>query len=282
MLITLLAASLFTLIFTILLRNITSKKHHKEKEKKLLKLEKLIENSGILLSIKFYNGMLHISVTIVILLLTYSISRNVLGSISSLIFSILIALFPSIVLNILEKNKISKTRKEVLNFIDIFSNQMIVHENIFEAMKSTTSFINNPIKNIIEKSLDMYDKRIDPVKCINYISYNLPGLEVKSFFDSLKYYFLEGGDISSINDEFLIELNDLVEIDQKESSDDHMMYISIYIMIVLNLLVVFATLKSDVAKLITHTLYGEIALSINLGICLSIIIKTLTKSGDIS
>jgi Flp pilus assembly protein TadB len=281
-LILLLAVSIFLFVFAVLLRNITSEKHNKEARKRFVKLDKLIENSGVLLTVKFYSGLLHVAVSVVCFLLTYSISRNILGSVSSLIFSVLIALFPSVILNILENNKISKTRKEALNFIDIFSNQMIVEENIFEAMRECISFINNPIKDVIRKTLDMYDKRINPLKCIDYIIHNLPGLEVKSFFDTLKYYFIEGGDISSINDEFLIELNDLVEIDQKESSEDHMMYISIYVMIALNLLIIFMTLKSDVSKLITHTLYGEVALSINLSICLSIIAKTLTKSGDIS
>jgi len=271
--------SILLLLLSIILKNKIDKEDNKKI--KLSRVEKLIEVSGLALKIKYYNSLVHILLSIGAFLATFIISRRILGNISSIIFSVLISLGPSAALSILERNKVSLTRKETLNFIDIFSNQILVHTNIFDAMKSSIEFLNEPIKNVTKKTIEMYDKKIDPIKCIKYMTASLPGVEVKSFFNNLEYYFIEGGDISSVNDEFLIELTELVDIDNKESGEDFMMFISLYAMVALNLLVVMLTLNSNLSSSIVNTLYGEIALSINLSLCLLIVIKTLTKAGDL-
>lgn len=275
----LLFISILVLTLSIILKNKLNKELNKKV--KLVRVNKLIEVSGVALKIKHYNSLVHIILSITCFVLTFIISKRILGNVSSLIFSTLLLLGPSAALSILEKNKVGLARKETLNFIDIFSNQMLVNTNIFDAMRSSTEFLNEPVKNVTKRTLDMYDKKIDPVKCLKYMSDSLPGVEVKSFFNTLEYYFIEGGDISNINDEFLVELTELVEIDNKESSEDYMMFISLYAMVALNLIVIMLTLKSDVSSFVTNTVYGEIALSINLSLCLAIVIKTLTKGGEV-
>lgn len=280
-LLVLLFISVFSLVYSSLLRKVLNPKKAIKREK-FIKLKKLIEESGIALKIKFYNVTIHVLLSVLAFITTYTLSRNFLGSISSVIFSVFIAIVPTAILNVLERNKISVTRKEVLNFIDKFSDQIGVHENIFDAMKSCVEFLEEPVKSVTQKALDMYDNSVDPLDCINYISSTLPGSEVKAFFDNLEYYFIEGGNISEINDEFLIELTELIEIDNIESTEDHKLFFSLYVMIALNTLIVFMSIKADPLKFIISTVYGEIALSINLAICILLIIKTLIKAGDVS
>lgn len=252
-----------------------------DKIKKKNVIDKLIERSGITSQLKFYNTVLHIVLSVLFFMVSFSIARLYLGKISSLIFCVLIGSIPTILLGLLNQNKVSATRRETVNFIDIFSNQIVIHNNIFNAMSDTVKYVNNPVKDIVLHAIELYEKKVDPVKCLKYISSNLSGVEVKSFFENLEYFFIEGGDVTAINEEFLLELTELIEIDEKEKSEDLMLNMMIYALISADVFGVLMILLSSNSRLLTNSLYGEIALSINMAICIVLVIQTIVKQGDI-
>lgn len=270
------------LVNLVLSRKLRPKKSIREVARKSRYIDKLIEESGVLNKAKFYNSIIHIILSLFMFMITYSFSREILGTFSSLIFSILFATIPTIVLSVKKQNKTSNTRVEAVNFIEIFSNNIIVQTNIFEAMRSSLELCKEPVKKVVKKSLTMYDNKIDPVICIRYIEKNLSGVEVKSFFNSLEYNFIEGGDISRVNESSIDDLTMIIEIDQTESSDDSVMFSMLYAMIIINVVMVLISLLSPYAKYITKTVYGEVALSMNFLICISILIGTFIKQGDVS
>lgn len=270
------------LVNLVLSRKLRPKKSIREVARKSSFIDKLIEESGVLNKAKFYSSIIHIILSLFMFMTSYSFSRVILGTFSSLIFSILFATIPTIVLSVKKQNKTSDTRVEAVNFIEIFSNNIIVQTNIFEAMRSSLELCREPVKKVVKKSLAMYDNKIDPVICIRYIEKNLSGVEVKSFFNSLEYHFIEGGDISRVNESSIDDLTMIIEIDQTESSDDSVMFTMLYAMIVINVVMVLISLLSPYAKYITKTVYGEVALSINFLICISILIGTFIKQGDVS
>lgn len=281
---TLVMLVILTLLIWIILASLMMRNHIRgptNKDKYFLKLNRLIASSGIRERIKFYNIMIHLALSVGIFFITFSLSRIRLGQFSSIIFCILTFFIPSLVLAILKQNKVSRTRKATVDFIEIFSNQMNICSNIFDAMKESIKYTKNPVKDVVQSGIDMYERKIDPEKCISYISANLVGMEVKAFFENLKYYFIEGGDITEINDDFLGELEDIIEIDRKEESEDQILNTWIYAIICANLLGVSTVIMSDASKLITQTMYGEIVLSTNFALCLILIINTLLKQGDL-
>lgn len=281
---TLVMLVLLTLLIWIILASLMMRNHirgPKDKDKHFLKVNRLIDSSGIRERFKFYNVVYHLGISIGIFLITFNVARIRLGGFSSIIFCILTFFIPSLILAILRQNKVSQTRKATVDFIEIFSNQMNTCSNIFDAMKESVKYTKNPVKGVVQTGLEMYDKKIDPEKCISYISANLVGMEVKAFFENLKYYFIEGGDISDINDDFLGELEDIIEIDRKEDSEDQILNTWVYLIIGANLFGVGTVIMSDVSKLITQSMYGEIILSFNFALCIILIVNTLLKQGDL-
>lgn len=270
---------IWLMLASIILRNYI--REPTQRQRKNSYIRRLINNSGVYAGTRNYNSLMHIILSLVLFVTSYNLGRFFLGNVSSVIFSVLAAMIPTIILNILSQNKISKTRIATMEFIDVFSNQMITHTNIFDAMSEAVKYAKDPVKRLILESIHMYNKKIPPDKCLEHISKNLSGIEAKSFFENLKFYFIEGGDITTINEDYMEELTSIIEIDREEDSEDRILATWIYIIIIINLGGILTSLKSDLSSMITQTVYGEVALSVNFAICIALVMKVLTKQGEI-
>lgn len=173
------------------------------------------------------------------------------------------SMIPTTGLKILESVNSSRIQKEAMNFFATFANYSSTGFDIFSAFRQAESEINEPFRSIIKDMLRQYDNKVDPVLCLETAAAALNANEVKSFFKTLVYQYVEGGDHVKLTNELTSELGELIELDEQESSEDNVLRYGIYLLVAFDLFILLSFLRSNQSGLVVGTLYGEIALTLH-------------------
>ncbi len=228
-------------------------------------------------SFRKYNSVVHIVLSIACLLTGYVVSRQQLSIYSAFACGAMAGMVPTMGIKILESINSGRLSRESMNFISTFSNYASTGFDIFSSFRQSEPELNQPFRRIIKEMLRQYDDKVDPVICLQSASNSIESEEVKSFFRTLIYQLVEGGDYVKLTKELTVELGDLVELDEQENTEDNILRYSIYFLIGTDLVILISFLKSNQSNLVVGTLFGEIALTIHFLLAMSLIVFSFIK-----
>lgn len=237
----------------------------------------LIKKADYGRELKFYNSVTHVIVSIALLAIGYMISRKYLGTFSAISSSLMCGIIPTLLLKIAQSLKDQRTRKEAINFFATFSNYCDSGFDIFTAFRMSIPELSEPFKSVISRMIKMYDARIDPIICLKTASDELDAMELKSFFKTLIFQYVEGGDIVRLTNDYIKDLGMLIALDEKESAEDQILSLGIYLLVGVQFIILGMFLSSNERDLVVGTLYGEIALTLNFLLSLLMILMTFIK-----
>lgn len=224
-----------------------------------------------------YNGLMHFTISLICLLAGYLLVRQQLSIYSAAACAIMAGMLPTMGLKILESINISKISRESMNFFATFSNYASTGFDIFAAFRHSEPELNDPFRSIIRDMLRKYDDKVDPILCLQAAADAIESEEVKSFFRTLIYQLVEGGDYVKLTNELTSELGELVDIDEKENTEDNVLRYGLYLLVGLDLLIIISFLRSNQSYLVIGTLYGEVALTVNFLLAIFLIAASFIK-----
>lgn len=270
---------IWTLIAALLYRFILRKQSRTQlKQWQIMnRFELMIQKADSGKNFTAYNAPIHVGLSICSLIIGYFISRQYLGAISAISSSLMCGLMPTLVIKIIQGINDQRLRKESGNFFATFSNYCSTGQDIFSAFRLSIPEIEEPFKAVISRMIKQYDSRVDPIICLQTASESLDAMELKSFFKTLIFQYIEGGDVVRLTNDFIRDLGQLVELDEKEAAEDRILNIGIYMLVSAQFLILGLFLRSNERDLIIGTLYGEIALTINILLSLLMILLTFIK-----
>lgn len=237
----------------------------------------LIKKADTYHVLKHYNSVMHIIISIITLLIGYFYSGNYLGAFPTIVTALMSGVLPTIFLKIYQTVNEHRARKEAMNFYGTFSNYCAVGHDIFTAFRSSIPEIAEPYKTVITKMIKQYDSRVDPITCLKTASEELGSVELNSFFKTLIFQYIEGGDVVRLANDYIKDLGKLIELDEKENTEDRVLNLGIYLLVGAQLFILGVFLKSNMSYLITGTVYGEVALTVNLVLSLLMVLMTFIK-----
>lgn len=224
-----------------------------------------------------YNSVTHVIVSLALLVIGYLISRQYLGTISAVSSSLMCGMIPTLLLKIIQSIKEQRTRKEAVNFFATFSNYCSTGHDIFTSFRLSIPELSEPFKSAISKMIKMYDSRVDPIICLKTASDELEAMELKSFFKTLIFQYVEGGDVIRLTNDYIKDLGQLIELDEKETAEDQILNLGVYLLVGVQFAILGLFLSSNERHLVVGTLYGEIALTLNFLLSLLMVLMTFIK-----
>ncbi len=240
-------------------------------------MDVLIRKADSNQSFAIYNSVAHVFVSLSMLLISYYFSRQYLGTFSSLSSSLMCAVIPTLLLKIIQSVNDQRMRKEAINFFATFSNYCSTGHDIFTAFRMSGPELTEPFKSVISRMINQYDARVDPIICLQMTSNELEAVELKSFFKTLIFQYVEGGDVIRLTNDYTKDLGQLIELDEKESAEDRILNIGIYMLVGIQFAILGLFLTSNERQLVVGTLYGEIALTLNFLLSLFMVLMTFIK-----
>ncbi|MGV8149593.1 MAG: hypothetical protein ACLKAL_11875 [Alkaliphilus sp.] len=247
----------------------------------LRKLETKIQRSNIRYFISFYSVWIHLMISFIFMVVIFVATNNIL----SLFVAVSVALgaffLPLVLLQLLADVMKSKTKKVSLDFLITLKNFFITGEkqDIVYALKKTSKYVSEPLKTYLEIFSYEHEHRINPLMCLDNLILRIDVNELKMYLENLKICFSYGGDVVSLTDTFIDEISEMQNIEEQENTEDKILNIGLYLLLLLNFGVVFFVLNSGARIYFTENITGQIILVFNILISFLIIYTTTKEVG---
>jgi len=240
--------------------------------------ERLIAKSNVRFFIPFYGIKLHLLGSAFFTFLFFSSNFFTHQLSINIIFGLIGATIPTVILNIIGFTMESRVKKQSINFLNGIKNNYITTGDIFVAIESVIYTLREPLKSYTLTMIAKRKAKLSPYRILDEFKKNVGELsELGLFVDNLKLAITEGADIQLLIEKYIIDIEKLNEIDDEflaeEMSSSLMSYIFIFI-VVSGVKMIYS---ADFATEIVKSLWHQGAVAIALIICFYMIINSLRR-----
>jgi len=157
----------------------------------------MIDKSNIKRYIPFANFYLLMMVCILIFVITFKLTFNILLFVpSAVVVSLLFSLIPLFILDIMGKYNSEIIRKRLAEFISVLNRWCAVKEDMFYAFeKSVDSGIGEPLKTFIRDMVIQVNRGIDPLEALDILWMKVDNIQFRDFIINIKQNIKHRGNI---------------------------------------------------------------------------------------
>lgn len=159
-----------------------------------------IDRSNIRRYLPFFDSRVLISLCVVSLLLIIGATAGRIGFLpSAIIISLLFALWPFALLDIMGRYNSARIRRKLSNFISILGRWCAVKEDIFYAFEKTlTSGIEEPLNSFVRDMVIQVKRGIEPEKALEMLQLKVANSQFADFIINIKQCIRSRGDIRKL------------------------------------------------------------------------------------
>lgn len=239
-------------------------KNVKFKENKITKdIDQLINIFGLNKYIPKINGVFvfyAFFLIVLVMLIKFILSGFIAG-----IIILAVALYTlNYVLKSIIINRTRKISKIYLNFLNIYTSFYNTFNNCPDALRETSKYIGQPLKNIIMNNMFLYDNTSKTFnEVLDLIANSVDDSEFRKFINFTKMYEKYGGNYNEVLDKLREQAIKNSEIAAERESNVFIATLVIGSMILLNLMS-FVGLQQNDIYILTHTISGWEVLALNI------------------
>lgn len=248
---------------------------------KLDYIERLIQKSNIRIYIP-YSIWSHLFICIIFLILGTIWMEQYMNIIVSIIFGVGLSIVPFLILRIITDIISYRVKRNSVDFLIILKNFFIASKSadIFESFKKASDYIGEPLKTYINIMIYEYEHKINPVQCLENFRDNLEVLELKIFVENLIICYIHGGDVVELIDAFIEEISKQNDDEDEESTEDSMLNIGLYMLLLVNFIVMYFLINSSYRHSILEPIWGQVVFVLDILISIYIVVQSMSKLQD--
>lgn len=247
-------------------------------ESKLDYIEKLIQKSNIRIYVP-YSVWTHIFICFVFFFLGVIFMEQYMNIVVSVIFGFGLCTIPFLLLKIITDVLSYKIKRISVDFLIILKNFFVSSKNndIFDCFKRASEYISDPLKTYINIMIYEHEHKISPIQCLENFKEKIEVSELKLFVENLKICYIHGGDIVALIDTFIEEIGKQNDDEDEESTEDSMLNIGLYFLLLINFAVMYVLMNSAYRQSILEPIWGQIVFSLDIIISIYIVIQSMNK-----
>ncbi|TAH62225.1 MAG: hypothetical protein EWM50_05565 [Gottschalkiaceae bacterium] len=245
---------------------------------KLNYIEKLIQKSNIRLYVH-YSVWSHLFICTLFFILGITWMSQYLSFIVAVIFGFGLSTIPFLILKIITDVLSYRIKRNSVDFLIIIKNFFIASKNkdIFESFEKASKYIPEPLKTYIDIMIYEHRHKINPVQCLENLKDKIEVSELKLFIENLKICYIHGGDVIELIDAFIEEISEQNDDEDEESTEDSMLNIGLYLLLLINFVVIYMLINSGYRQFILDPIWGQIVFALDIVISIYIIIQSMDK-----
>lgn len=245
---------------------------------KLNYIERLIQRSNIRVFFP-YSVSGHLFFCFIFFFLGFLWINQYMNFIVSIIFGIGLSILPFLFLRVITDIVSYKVKRSSVDFLIILKNFFISGKNtdIFESFKKASNYIAEPLKTYINIMLYEHEHKVNPIQCLDNLKDNIEVSELKIFVENLKISYIHGGDIVGLIDAFIEEISDQNDDEDEESTEDTILNVGLYILLMINFVVIYILINSNYRYSILQPIWGQIIFVVDIIISIYIVIQSMGR-----
>ncbi len=240
------------------------------------KAEQLIQSSTIKRFIP-YNVSLHIVLSVIAYMQCFFFMIRIMPFIVSAAFGLLGFAVPTLVLSAIADLMQRKNRVAINEYMHRFANEFSATNNIFKAIDETYEKSKEPMRTYIlelQKERNLNHKADEVL--INFKN-RVGSPEFDIFIENLIHSYTHGGNAVTLANSIASEMNALSTLASKEDSEDFMMKMLLYFVIIMNLAILIGFMNAKYGVMWARSIWAQVTLIIDFIIVLKLS-STLVKS----
>lgn len=237
---------------------------HKKADKDVLNIIKTIMlRSGISNHIPITEKSF--AVSILLLFIGSFLYFSKLGPVAALMYSTAIAYIPIAVLLLMVEINTRKIKKTYLNFLNTFDGFYNVEENIINALKSSSNYVDDPLKTILKRNVAVYERSVRSTsECLDSIMQEIGAKEFRKFLKFAKLHAKYGGNFSKSISKLREQGEKTASIESVKTAGATVGSAVILIMILINTVMIINVSKSpELVNMLKNTSTGQLIAASN-------------------
>jgi len=241
-------------------------------------IERLIQKSNLRIYIP-YTVYTHLLVCTVMLVIGYIYMRKYFNVFVAVIFGIGLSTIPFLILRIIADVFTYRIKRNSVDFLLILKNffESSKSKDIFECFERASNYISEPFKTYINIMSYEHRNKINPVQCLENLKNKIEVPELKIFIENLKICFIHGGDVIGLIDVFIEEISEQNDDEDEESTEDTMLNMGLYVLLIINFLVLYFLINSSYRRSILEPAWGQIVFVLDIIISIYMVIQSMIR-----
>ncbi|MFA5576303.1 MAG: hypothetical protein WCZ27_09695 [Tissierellaceae bacterium] len=137
--------------------------------------------------------------------------------------------------------------------------------------------MSEPLKTYINILVFEHEHKVNPIQCLENFKSNIEVSELKIFIENLKISYIHGGDIVGLVDAFIEEISEQNDDEDEESTEDAILNIGLYILLLVNFVVIYFLINSSYRKSILEPVWGQAIFALDIIISIYIVVQSMLK-----
>lgn len=221
-------------------------------------IETVLLRSGIADKLKITaKGYLLISLAIFLCAFLYFIK---IGFAAALIYSLAITYLPYSVLMIMVEINTRKIKKMYLNFLNTFDGFYNVEENVINALKATSDYVDEPLRSILKKNVTIFERTLQSTDdCLDRIMKEIGAKEFRKFLKFAKLHAKFGGNFNKAITKLREQGEKMASIESVKAASAFVGSGIILLMIFLNVIMILNLSRSpELVEVLKNTATGQV------------------------
>lgn len=241
-------------------------------------VERIIQKSNIRIYIP-YSVTTHMLMCIVFFILGFLWMQEYMSLPVAIVFGVGMGTIPFLLLKILTDIISYKVKQISVDFLIILKNFLIAGKSndIFLAFQRTAEYVSEPLKSYINIMVFENEYKINPLQCLDNFLAKLEVSELKLFIENLKICYIYGGDVIALIDTFIEEIGDQNEDEDEEKTEDILLNMGLYILLLINFIVMYFLMNSSYRYSVLQPVWGQVIFALDVVISIYIVIQSINK-----
>jgi len=242
------------------------------------RIETMILKSNIRLYVPYTLGI-HLVICGSLAVVGFFWIRAYMNPFVSVIFGVGMGTLPFLILRIFSDLIAHRVKQISVDFLIILKNFLIAGktQDIFLAFQRAADYISEPLRSYIHIMILEHDYKINPVQCLENLKEKIEVAELKIFIENLKVCYIHGGDTVALIDTFIQEIGEQNEDEDEEKTQDRILNMGLYILLLVNFAVMFFLLNSSYRHSILEPLWGQLVFAADMIIAMYILFHSMNK-----
>lgn len=201
----------------------------------------------------------YLLLSIVILITSFMYFKKI-GFAAALIYSIAITYLPLAVLMLMIDLNTRKIKKMYLNFLNTFDGFYNVEENIINALKATSDFVDEPLQSILKKNVTIFERTVQSTdECLDNIMKEVRAKEFRKFLKFAKLHARYGGNFGKAISKLREQGEKMASIESVKAAGALVGSGVILVMILINLVMIANLSNSpELIQVLRNTVTGQV------------------------
>lgn len=183
-----------------------------------------------------------------------------IGTVVALVYSMAITYVPFAILMFMGEINTRKIKKMYLNFLNTFDGFHNVEGNIINSLKATAEYMEEPLKSILRKNVERYERTIQSTnECLDNIMQQIGYGEFRKFLKFAKLHAKYGGDFGKAISKLREQGEKMAALESVKAAGAAVGSMVILLMVFLNMIMIFNLLKTpDMVYILKTSITGQV------------------------